>query len=299
VDKFFELQTLQDLAKITGVTVPELQSLANSMDQNVNVVLEPKKRGGFRKICKPSFRLKKVQRFINQKILQIIPLPPFLHGAVKGKSTKALAQQHVGKPYVLAVDIKDFYPNIHYTKILGIFREIGCSDNVAGLLTKLCTFDGCLAQGFPTSSSLANLTLARLSARFEGIEKQHQLKIGSWQDDLIISGGYRIPKLFSLLESVVRQEGFVLHLGEKKKEMPRNQRQQAVGYVINHKVNVPKEYYRNLRKTTHLCKVQGIKVIAGDLSVEEFRQSLIGRIQYVAEVNPLRGKKLQEEFEKI
>jgi RNA-directed DNA polymerase len=170
---------------------------------------------------------------------------------------------------------------------------------MARLLTKLCTYDGCLAQGFPTSSSLANLTLATMAPRFDAIEKQHNIKIGSFQDDLIISGGYRIPKLFSLFEKVMRQEGFVLHLGEKKKEMPRSQRQEIVGYVINHKINVPKEYYRNLRMTIHLCKVRGIESIAGDMPVEKFRKSLIGRIQYVMEVNPVRGKKLLDEIENL
>ena len=202
-------------------------------------------------------------------------------------------------PFVLSVDIKDFYPNIHYSKICSIFYEIGCSNKVARLLTKLCTYDGCLAQGFPTSSSLANLTLSRMAARFRGIEKQHNIKIGSFQDDLIISGGYRIPKLFSLIEKVMRQEGFVLHLGEKKKEMPRSHRQETVGYVINHKVNVPKQYYRNLRMTIHICKVKGIETIAGEMSVEKFRKSLMGRIQYVADVNPKRGEKLLVEFETL
>ena len=210
-----------------------------------------------------------------------------------------LAQQHVGMPYVLTVDIKDFYPNIHYLKILGIFCDLGCSDRVAKLLTKLCTYDGCLAQGFPTSSSLANLTLAKIASRLEGIEKQHNIKIGSFQDDLVISGGYRIPQLFTLFERIMRQEGFILHLGEKKKEMPRSQRQQTVGYIINHKVNVPKEYYRNLRMTIHLCKVKGIGEVAGDMPIEKFRQSLMGRIQYVIEVNPIRGKQLLAEFETI
>ena len=299
MDRMFDFQTIQDVAGITGVNVQDLQTLANSMDRNVSVVLEPKKQGGFRKICKPSFKLKKVQRAINKKILQLIPLPPFLHGAVKGKSTKTLAQRHTEKPFTLTVDIKDFYPSIHYSKIVSIFCEIGCSDNIARVLTKLCTYDGCLAQGFPTSSSLANLTLAKMASRFEGIEKQHNVKVGSFQDDLIVSGGYRIPELFSLFEKVIRQEGFVLHLGEKKKIMPRSQRQEVVGYVINHKVNVSKEYYRNLRMTIHLCKVKGIEAIAGDVPVEKFRQSLIGRIQYVTEVNPERGKKLLADFETL
>lgn len=299
MDSKSSLETIQDLAEITQVTVKNLQELISSIDNNVNVVLEPKKHGGFRKICKPSFRLKKVQKIINRKILQLVQLPPFLHGAVKGKSTKTLAQIHMGRPFVLTVDIKDFYPNIHYSKVISIYQRLGYSENLSKILAKLSTYDGCLAQGFPTSSSLANLTLARMAPRFHGIEKQHNIKIGSFQDDLIISGGYRIPKLFSLFERVLRQEGFVLHLGEKKKEMPRSQRQETIGYVINHRINVPREYYRKVRMTIRLCKIKGIDVIAGDIPVETFRQSLMGRIQYIMDVNPKHGKQLLAEFDAL
>ena len=97
----------------------------------------------------------------------------------------------------------------------------------------------------------------------------------------------------------MRQEGFVLHLGEKKRFMPGIQRQESVGYVLNQKVNVPREYYRNVRMTIHLCKVKGITAIAGDVPVEKFRQSLIGRIQYVAGVNPTRGEKLFTDLETL
>jgi hypothetical protein len=51
--------------------------------------------------------------------------------------------------------------------------------------------------------------------------------------------------------------------------------------------------------TIHLCEVKGIEAIAGDMPIEKFKQSLIGRIQYIAEVNPVRGKKLLAEFEKL
>ena len=81
--------------------------------------------------------------------------------------------------------------------------------------------------------------------------------------------------------------------------MPRTIRQEVTGYVVNHKVNVSKEYYRKLRMKIHLCKVKGIEAIAGDIPVEKFRQSLKGRIQYVLEVNPTRGKKLLADFEEI
>jgi hypothetical protein len=68
---------------------------------------------------------------------------------------------------------------------------------------------------------------------------------------------------------------------------------------VNHKVNVSKDYYRKLRMTIHLCKTRGIESVAGNIPVEKFKRSLIGRINHVVEVNPERGKKLLEEFNEI
>ena len=81
--------------------------------------------------------------------------------------------------------------------------------------------------------------------------------------------------------------------------MPRSKRQEVTGYVVNRKVNISKEYYRKLRMIIHLCKVRGIRAVAGDMPLEKFRRSMMGRIQHIAEVNPERAKQLLEDFEDL
>ncbi|MBI5840551.1 MAG: RNA-directed DNA polymerase [Chloroflexi bacterium] len=294
-----ELQSYQDLERILSIPASQLQHLASSIDENVKFgpkVIE----GKIREICDPSNKLKKVQRLINKQILQKIPLPGSLYGSVMGKSPKINAEQHKGKPFVYGLDIKDFYPSIHFTRVQKLLLSLGYSSDVASLLTRLTTYKGSLAQGFPTSSTLANLILAPITPRIQKLCNQHRITFTFYQDDLTISGGYRIPNLVNLFTLIMKQEGFTLHhLPKKKRPMPRTGKQEVTGYVINHKVNVPKEYYRNLRMTLHLCKVKGIEMIAGDVPVEEFKESIFGKIQYVLEVNPARGQKLLDEFQSI
>lgn len=296
-----KLQSLQDLEQILGIPVGQLQFLAGSIDKNVK--FGPKLiKGKIREICDPSYQLKKVQRLINKQILQKIPLSKNLHGSVKGKSPKTNAEQHKGKSFVYGMDIKDFYPSVHFTKVQRLFLHLGCSDDISALLTRLTTYNGSLAQGFPTSSTIANLILNEAYPRIEGLCAQHGITFTFYQDDLTISGGYRIPKLFGIFSKILKQEGFDVHPfsnQKKNKPMPRNKRQEVTGYVVNHKVNVSKDYYRKLRMTIHLCKTKGIEVVAGDIPVEEFKQSIIGRINHVVEVNPERGKKLLTEFNEI
>ena len=295
----FEISSVQAIADIIGVTPQELYSLAGAFYENVTfgpVKIKGKTRG----ICKPSHRLKKVQQALNKHFLQRIGLPENLMGSVPGKSPKKNAEKHKGKPFVYALDIKDFYPSIHYTRVKKLFQTLGCSEEVVNLLTRLTTYNGSLAQGFPTSSTLANLILTPITPRIQKLCNQHGITFTFYQDDLTISGGYRIPKLMNLFTRIMKQEGFELHhLPKKRKPMPRTIRQDVTGYVVNHKVNISKEYYRKLRMTIHLCKVKGIEAIAGDIPVEKFRQSLKGRIQYVLEVNPTHGKKLLADFEEI
>lgn len=294
-----ELRSYQDLEQALGIPVNQLQLLANTMDDNV--AYGPKEiKGKTRIISNPSYKLKKVQWLINKQILQKIPLPESLYGSVPGKSPKTNAEQHKGKPFVYGLDIKDFYPSIHFTKVQIFLLSLGCSNDVASLLTRLTTYRGSLAQGFPTSSTLANLILTPITPRIQKLCKRHGITFTFYQDDLTISGGYRIPNLVNLFTLIMKQEGFELHrLPKKKRPMPRSHKQEVTGYVVNHKVNVPKEYYRNLRMTLHLCRVKGIEAIAGDIPVEKFRQSLMGRIQYILEVNPARGKKLLADFEAL
>ncbi len=299
IKKTFSIKTFKDLEQILETSQEELHELASSMHENVNVFYKTKSNGGKRPINNPCDRLKNIQRKINWNILQRVPLPYFFHGSVVGKSPKTNASNHVGKPFLLTLDIKNFYPNIHYSKVYKVFLEIGCSHSVAKTLTKLTTFNGTLAQGFPTSSSLANLALLNVASRLEGIKKQHQIEISVYQDDLAISGGFRIPQLQNLLRKIFEQEGFELHIGDKQKQMPFNSQQKVTGYTVNRKVNVSKAYYRDLRKTIYLCKVLGVQPVAKDIPAEKFLRKVRGKIQFVTEVNPQRGEKLMKDFETI
>ena len=288
----FSIKTFKDLEQILEVEQEELRHLASSMDKNVKTFSRSKKNGGKRLINNPSHDLKNIQRKINRKILQRVPLPYFFHGSVVGRSPKTNAINHIGKPFLLTLDIKNFYPNIHHSKVYRIFLDIGCANDIAQILTRLTTFNGALAQGFPTSSSLANLALINIASRLDGIKQQHQLDISIYQDDLAISGGLRIPKLKNLIKNIFEQEGFELHIGDKQKHMPFGSHQEVTGYTVNKKVNVSKKYYRDLRKTVHLCKVLGVPSVAGDIPINTFLKKLRGKIQFVMDVNPQRGEML-------
>ena len=291
------IPTLRHLALILDTSLPVLTDVAYNMTDHVSPFDLPKKSGGTRRIYSPSEELKRIQGRILRRLLQPIDLPDALHGSVPGRSATTNAQPHVGKPMVVGIDIKDFYPSVHYSRVGSLFERLGCHPDVSRLLTKLTTYEHHLAQGFATSSAIANLILAPIVPRLGGLCLQHGCDVTLYQDDLTVSGDRYIAGLIPLLIRIFREAGFQIH-PDKIKVMSREEHQEVTGWSVNRKVNTPREEYRQLRATLHNCSINGIEAVA-DRPVSKFKNHLRGRIQRVNEVNPDRGRKLLREFETL
>ena len=288
------LRTTRHLALRLGISEGWLTRLAADVERHVTPERMRKKSGGFRRIYKPSPELKQVQRVISTELLQPLPLPDALHGSVPGRSAKTNAQCHTGKPVVLSLDIKDFYPSVRFDHVYDLYVDLGCSPDVARMLASLTTFDGHLAQGFPTSPAIANLILAEVVPRLSKLCSDHGLTFTLYQDDLTISGGHRIPAFINLFCRIFRQCGFEVN-DRKVKIADGGTRQEVTGFVVNAKVNVSKAEYRTLRALIHRCRVRGIENVA-DRPMDQFKSHVRGRIQRVIYVNPNRGNRLLDQF---
>jgi len=303
--------SIEQLETILEVPRYKLIDAAQSIQENVNVEFQKKKSGGIREICKPKYGLKKLLRRINKRIFQI-PLPDYLQGSVPGHSPVTNAQIHVGQSVVIKLDIRDFYPSIHFTRVQRLLIEMGFSQEISQLLTRLVTFKGHLAQGFPTSSSIANLVLASIAPRIEKLCLDHDLRFSFYQDDLTVSGRSRAVDIKKLFSTILRQEGFKINQ-KKLQVMMNTERQEVTGLVVNKKVNISKDEYRNLRAILHQCRINGLEVTAlnavehnkvpekvmkveREKLPERFKQHIYGRILRAVEINPEKGKKLLAEY---
>ncbi len=78
----------------------------------------------------------------------------------------------------------------------------------------------------------------------------------------------------------------------------RSVRQEAVGLVLNEKLNVPRDEFDRLKAILHKCVLRGpSSVNAGEHP--NFRLHLIGRIQYVDQSNQSRRLKLMKLFDQM
>ena len=126
----------------------------------------PKKSGGNRVIEAPVERLKTIQRWIKDEIIDSFSPSQYATGFRKEFSIVDNAKKHVGKELVISFDIKDFFPSITYADVLRMFVYMGYKLDVAHLLTKLCTSENdVLPQGSPASPSISNLILLKLDKR--------------------------------------------------------------------------------------------------------------------------------------
>lgn len=74
--------------------------------------------------------------------------------------------------------------------------------------------------------------------------------------------------------------------------------QRAVGLVLNSHLNVSRDSFDRLKAILHNCVVHGPDG-RNRHGVANFQAHLAGRIAHVEMINPSRGKRLREKFQRI
>lgn len=206
----------------------------------------PKRTEGFRLISAPQGLLKYVQHSINEEILSNLKYSDCCHGFRKGFSIVSNAEPHAYSEIVIKIDIKDFFQTISAKRVYGIFIKVGYDKDCARFLTRLCTLNGSLPQGAPTSPSLANRVCASMDRRIFGLVRKFNFNYTRYADDITVSGARDIVKLLPLIRFIIYDEGF--RVNEKKlKICRRNMRQQVTGLTVNDGVKIPRNIKRMIR----------------------------------------------------
>ena len=166
--------------------------------------------GKMRIVFEPVAILKVIQQQINYYI-QKIPLPSCMHGGIRNRDNISNAYEHVGSKFFLTVDLKSFFTNISHKRINHTLLSYGFSWEEARIITRLCTLNGSLPQGAPTSTALANLVFAATALELETMCIEKNIIFTNFVDDLTFSSckdfEYFIPQILCLL----KKNGFVIN----------------------------------------------------------------------------------------
>lgn len=223
----------------------------------------PKKSGGQREIKAPVEKLKNIQAALNLLLQIIYPTQSQAYGFVPGKSIKDNAAIHAGAAFVLNVDLKDFFPSIPFGRIkkvleLAPFNLNGEREKIAFTIANLCTEDGVLPQGAPTSPILTNIICQSLDRKLSRLAIIKNAKYSRYADDITFSCSEFIftKKFKSKLVYIISQERFTLN-EEKTRLQGKAYRQEVTGLTVNEKVNINRHYLRSYRTLLHLYKTNG------------------------------------------
>ena len=231
----------------------------------------PKKSGGFRQIVTPRRFLKTVQRWILHRILSGLPQSDNVHGFVVGRGIFSNASQHLAGQNLLAVDIRNFFPSVTRETVKSLVSEnFKFPEPVAAQLAGLCTLNGTLPQGAPTSPALANAAFLEADRKLVKLAGGWGATYTRYADDLAFSG----PRLFTdedveAIGDIVSQEGFDLHDG-KSRIVGAGGRQMVAGIVVNQSGFPPRHTRRRWRAMFHRA--------------ERFPHEFLGRSAYLSGV---------------
>lgn len=290
-----------------------------------------RRNGSPRVIEAPKARLKEIQRWLLHEILDYVPPHEGAHGFTRGRSIVSHARLHTHQDAVLRLDLKDFFASIAAARVFGIFRTLGYTPVIAHVLTGLSTntvpqavwrqvprtaeprlvqphfwlgrqlATPHLPQGAPTSPALANLAAFRLDRRLAGLAASLGLRYSRYADDLTFSGPTRLRRradhVRRLAARIAREEGFAINR-DKSALLTAGGRQSVCGVVVNVRPNVTRTEYDRLKAILHNAARHGPES-QNRTGIADLEAHLRGRIDWVASLNPDRGKRLRRRFAEI
>ncbi len=251
----------------------------------------PKKSGKMRLISAPNPRLKRIQKSIAVSLLDPLGAHDAAFGFVTGKSIVGNARLHVGKTLVVNADVRNCFPSVRWPLVrAALVRDLShrLSPLTISFVVDLCTSDGVLPVGAPTSPAILNRVLFKTDQILSHQASLRDCAYSRYADDLTFSGGEKAVGMLGVARRVLGQIGLELD-PEKTNIFRRGRRQMCTGLVVNDCVNVPRAIRKKIRAAVHAVEL-GRPLAWGDEAMSS--SSLRGRLEFLKMVSPDRAAPL-------
>lgn len=296
---FRKTKNLHALSKLLKISTPFLHAFSSNPRYQQFYI--PKANGKKRLIENPVDPLKKLQ----QKLAFYFSAvyfewrPDCAHGFIKaaadepkGRGIYSNALQHANNKWVFNLDLKDFFHSITRNQVRLFFRQFPMrfTKNAANCLAGICTYQGRLPMGAPTSPILSNLVCMKLDKKLMAISADHKWVYTRYADDLTFSGKKPFKKKHILaIRNILREEGFIIN-EDKVHKWKKGQLPEVTGLVLkNKKPDLKAEYLEALKRdidTFHYLQSQPLKErkIFAHKQLDTYKRSIIGQINFVGQV---------------
>jgi len=269
-------------------------------------------------------------RSILDAVKRHIPKCDTCDSAPKGLTPKKHACPKKGA--YIQMDLKDFFHSTSRAWIRNYFETQGYSFYVSGLIGNLLTVDDIpnpahfkapdlipknrtgVPQGSPASGAICNLVADQrldhsILKYLDQLNETHSLK-GEWAwrysryaDDMTFTCGKNPPykekqRIVQHLTRLIGTAGYRVNTSKTKVTSSYYQKK-LLGTVFNQRPNIDVGMYLKLRAMTHNCLTQGFHTQyqrAGFKDLTKFIQHLRGKINFVEQIHPEKGRRLKGVF---
>ncbi len=266
-----------------------LYSISNNIEKNYNIYKIKKRNGKYRTIYEPNSLLKHIQSQILINILNNKSISKYAKAYHKGISLKDNALPHINKEMILKLDIVNFFENITFLDIYNSCFSIEYFPKSVGmLLTYLCTYDGHLTQGSPTSAYISNLVMKDFDNILGEWCKENNISYTRYSDDMTFSGNFNPSEIIIKVRKMLYKLG--LELNESKIHIvPKSASQVVTGIIVNEKAQVSIKYRKALRQEMYYIKKFGLTshLQKKNINIDKakYLNKLYGKIIYVLQIN--------------
>lgn len=297
----------------------------------------PKQKDETRLLLAPSRPLKYVQKRILSLLNDAVAasgsfevkhaplLAPCAMAYRPGLSIRDCALPHTGAKVLLHLDLKDFFGHVEFPAVFSAIDQALCFSPAVGrhylnsydrvsyetsnhynsvlsfYFARLCTLNGFLPQGAPTSPLLSNLVFAPLDWKIMALCQDWELTYTRYSDDLFFSGARVDARaLIKRVRELLGPKGFLLNR-EKTAVLGPGFRHRITGVVVNQKTQVSREYRREIRQEIYYIRKFGLEEHLSRLEqtapisnahektppdLVSYRNQLSGRVAFVLQINP-------------
>lgn len=267
-----QIENLKSLCDILNISENKLKYLLFVKQNKYNEFEIPKKSGGVRKILAPTNDLKIVQQKLARLLMDNYEFLDVQHGFIKNRSCVTNANLHINRRFILNIDLEDFFDTIHFGRVRGLFmnKPFNYNKEVATYIAMLVCYDGKLPQGAPTSPVISNIVCYKMDRELEFLAKKNRCIYTRYADDITFStNSDRFPSqiAYKRFDEVIISNKIIdiisggystgFRINPKKTKLSKKMfKQEVTGIVVNEKLNINKDYIKNIRAMLHSIRTK-------------------------------------------
>lgn len=246
------MKTFEIFTKEIGLNMQMLDNYITFSDKYYNTYyISKKKKSKKRRIDSPSKELKGIQRWVLKNYFDDLGVGKRANGFIKGRGIKRNAKYHIGKQFLLIIDIKNFFPSISQKMVFTALKKHFENRELVMKLSKLCTYKRKLPQGAPTSPLLSNLVFKEIDEQISSFCNTKLVVYSRYADDLAFSSETKntLMEVYSFVNNLFSKYSFTINRS-KTRYLSGKGAMKVTGININEgRLTVSKQIKRNLRSS--------------------------------------------------